>query len=304
MPTASDRSLRMLTTAAGPLHKLVAILNQDEAEFEAIHMPAHARVVAVPNVTSADMVPDEIYQNADVVMVWRDPMLDAATLRRFRRLRAVVRIGVGVDSVDMVAAGSMGISVSNVPAYGTEEVADSTMSHVLNLYRRTSRMAAAVACRSHTSTVNANTAAAMASIGPVRRIRGQVLGLVGLGRIGTAVAHRAHAFGFDVRFFDPLAADGIERALGASWLTRCETLAQLLEVSDCVSLHCTLNQSTQHILSANELQHQLKHGAFVVNTARGGLIDDEALVDALRTGTVAAAGIDCELRQIWFDNLV
>lgn len=297
MPTASDRSSRTLSTAAGPPHKLVAVLNQDEVELEESQMPSHARVVAVPNVTSADMVPDEIYQEADVVMVWRDPILDAATLRRFRRLRAVVRIGVGVDSVDMVAAGSMGISVSNVPAYGTEEVADSTMSHVLNLYRRTSRMSAAVACGSHTSTVNGDTAAAMASIGPVHRIRGQVLGLVGLGRIGTAVAHRAHAFGFDVRFFDPLAADGIERALGASWLTRCETLAQLLEVSDCVSLHCTLNQSTQHILGADELQNQLKHGAFVVNTARGGLIDDQALVDALRRGTVAAAGIDCELRQ-------
>ena len=76
-----------------------------------------------------------VLEEADVLMVWRDPALDEATLMRFERLRAVVRIGVGVDSVDMGAAAALGVAVCNVPAYGTEEVADSTLAHILNLYR-------------------------------------------------------------------------------------------------------------------------------------------------------------------------
>ena len=95
-----------------------------------------------------------------------------------------------------------------------------------------------------------------------------------------------------MRFFDPYVADGVERAVGASWLRREESLEALLEGSDCLSLHCTLDDTTRHLLDGNALA-LLPQGAFVVNTARGGLIDDAALAAALQAGSVGGAGLDC-----------
>eukprot|EP01052_Picozoa_sp_SAG31_P040356 SAG31_NODE_5823_length_2308_cov_1.091444_3_plen_375_part_00 len=298
-------------SGGGRSKKVVAVLNQDDVELEQKQLPPNVRTIAVSDCTTADAIPDEVLNDADVVLVWRDPVLDAAALRKFRRLRAVVRIGVGVDSVDLAAAGELGIAVCNVPAYGTEEVADSAMAHLLNLYRRTARIASLVAGAAHTSTVNADTAAAMAaSFGPaaskappVRRIRGQKLGLVGLGRIGTAVAHRAHAFGFDVSFYDPFAIDGLERAVGASWLTRHESLEALLTKSDAISLHVTLTPSTKHLIDGTALR-MMKHGAYLVNTARGGLVDDTALAAALADGSVGGAGLDCMEGEPRLENTI
>lgn len=144
------------------------------------------------------------------------------------------------------------------------------------------------------------------------RIRGDTLGLVGLGRIGSAVALRAKGFGLNVIFYDPYLPDGIDRALG---ITRVYTLQDLLFQSDCVSLHCTLNEHNHHLineftikqvsnlLNFNTFNHssyiliifslkQMRPGAFLVNTARGGLVDDEALALALKQGRIRAAALD------------
>jgi C-terminal binding protein len=120
------------------------------------------------------------------------------------------------------------------------------------------------------------------------RIRGDTLGIVGLGRIGTAVALRAKAFGFTVVFFDPYLPEGIEKSLG---LTRVYTLQDLLFQSDCISLHCTLNEQNHHLIDEQTIK-QMRPGAFLVNTARGGLIDEKALAMALKDGRIRAAALD------------
>jgi len=111
---------------------------------------------------------------------------------------------------------------------------------------------------------------------------------VGLGRIGSAVALRAKAFGFNVIFYDPYLPDGIEKSLG---VTRVYTLQDLLFQSDCVSLHCTLNEHNHHLINEYTLK-QMRPGAFLVNTARGGLVDEAALASALREGRIRSAGLD------------
>jgi C-terminal binding protein len=140
------------------------------------------------------------------------------------------------------------------------------------------------------------------------RIRGDTLGIVGLGRIGSAVALRAKAFGFNVSFYDPYLPDGIEKSLG---LNRVYTLQELLFHSDCVSLHCTLNEHNHHLINEYTIKQvcgsvncpfiendffminfQMRPGAFLVNTARGGLVDDDALANALKQGRIRAAALD------------
>lgn len=122
------------------------------------------------------------------------------------------------------------------------------------------------------------------------RIRGDTLGIVGLGRVGTAVALRAKAFGFSVVFFDPYLVDGVEKSLG---LTRVYSLQDLLFQSDCVSLHCSLNDLNRHLINADTVK-QMRPGAFLVNTARGGLIDENALAAALKDGRIRAAALDVQ----------
>ncbi|CAM6000957.1 unnamed protein product [Sphagnum balticum] len=182
------------------------------------------------------------------------------------------------------AAGELGIAVCNVPGYGVEEVADTTLCLILNLYRRTFWLANMVKeGKKFQGPEQVREAAAGCA-----RIRGDTLGIVGLGRVGTAVALRAKAFGFNVIFYDPYLPDGIEKSLG---LTRVYTLQDLLFQSDCVSLHCTLNEHNHHLINDYTIK-QMRPGAFLVNTARGGLVDENALASALKDGRIRAAALD------------
>lgn len=121
------------------------------------------------------------------------------------------------------------------------------------------------------------------------RIRGQTLGLIGFGKTGIAVAQRAKAFGLAVLFYDPNVADGLEKSIGG--VGRCASLAELLQQSDCVSLHCPLNESTYHVLNEQTFK-QMKTGAMLVNTANASLIDDVALANALKSGQLKGAALD------------
>jgi phosphoglycerate dehydrogenase-like enzyme len=122
----------------------------------------------------------------------------------------------------------------------------------------------------------------------LRRLRELVFGIVGLGRIGTAVALRAKALGFGVRFYDPYLANGVDKAIGVA---RDRSLDNLLRLSDVLSLHCPLTSETRHLIGERELS-LLKPSAFVVNTARGAVIEKAAILAALRAGKIAGAGLD------------
>jgi D-3-phosphoglycerate dehydrogenase/C-terminal binding protein len=229
--------------------------------------------------TAEDQLAGRVEQ-ADALLVYHYLGLSAATIDRLEHCRLIVRCGVGFDNVDHARARQRGIPVCNVPDYGTEDVADAALGHILALTRGigmlNSRLRAGLGPWSYVPAA------------PLQRLRGSVLGIVGLGRIGTAVALRGKAFGMDVVFFDPYLPDGAERAVG---VRRAASLEELLAESFVLSLHCPLNAQTAGLIGAAALA-RMPRGAYLVNTARGGVVDTAAVAPAIASGQLAGAGID------------
>jgi len=221
---------------------------------------------------------DDEVLDAAALIVWHNTPIEAGGIDKLRQCRAIIRNGVGFDSVDIAAAARRGIAVCNVPDYGTEEVADHALALALALCRQLMPLDAEAKQLGWTIRVEPK----------LRRLRELTFGIVGLGRIGTAAALRARAFGFDVCFYDPYLPNGVDKALG---VRRVRTLDDLLRQSDVLSLHCPLTAETRHLISEHEIA-LLKPGAFVVNTARGAIIKKDAILDALRAGHIAGAGLD------------
>jgi phosphoglycerate dehydrogenase-like enzyme len=215
---------------------------------------------------------------ADGLMIFRH-FVTEADLARFPRLRCVVRMGVGYDRVDRAAAAARQITVCNVPDYGTTEVADHAIAMALALRR---------GLLLHDDAQRGGAPWQVIADPLVRRLGVQGFGIVGLGRIGTAVALRAKALGFRVAFHDPHVPNGTELALG---IARAPTLDALLAEADVLSLHAPLTASTRGLIGRAQLQ-RLPRGAVVVNTARGPILDLGALAGLLRSGHIAGAGLD------------
>ena len=212
------------------------------------------------------------------LIVWHNTPITAAGISRLKDCRVIVRNGVGFDSVDVKAARARGITVCNVPDYGTEEVADHAIALALAQCRQLFPLDAEAKRLRWTIPAQSK----------LRRLRELTFGVVGLGRIGTAAALRAKALGFRVCFHDPYLANGVDKAVGVE---RVGTLDELLRRADVLSLHCPLNDETRHLIAERELA-LLKPSAFVVNTARGAVIQKTALLAALREGRLAGAGLD------------
>jgi D-3-phosphoglycerate dehydrogenase/C-terminal binding protein len=216
--------------------------------------------------------------DADAVISWHQIPLDRRALADLRCCRGIVRAAVGYDNIDLAYAHERNIPVCNVPDYGTEEVADHTLALLLATVRKLETL------RRHVATGGWDWKAA----GPILRLRGACLGIVGLGRIGTAVAQRARAFGLEIVFHDPYVASGVEKALG---LSRAATLPELLRRAQFLTLHTPLNEETRHLIGAAELA-LLPEGAILINTARGEIIDQRALLAGLAAGRPAYAALD------------
>jgi phosphoglycerate dehydrogenase-like enzyme len=216
--------------------------------------------------------------------------LTDASLAKLPRCKVVVRCGVGYDRIDIEAAGRHGIVVCNVPDYGTEEVADHAIMMLLAVARRL------VPCHNG---IAAGAWEARWYFG-TPRLRGRTLGIIGCGRIGSAVALRAKPFGLRVLIYDPYQPPGHEKALGVE---RCWHLDELLKQSDFVTLHCPHTSETRNILNAETLA-QLPQGAYVINTARGPCIDIDALLTALDSGHVSHAALDVLPREPLDDERV
>jgi phosphoglycerate dehydrogenase-like enzyme len=216
--------------------------------------------------------------DADVLLVYHTIKLTERSISTLAKCRGIIRCGVGYDNVDIESAGKRGIVVCNVPDYGTEEVADHALMLLLAIARRFLPAQASV------REGNWNYQIALGT----PRLRGRTLGVIGCGRIGTAMVLRAKAIGMRVVIFDPLQPDGLEKALGVE---RCHRLEDLLKQAEFVSLHCPLTADTRHILNAQTLA-LLPHGAYVINTARGPCVDANGLLQALESGQVAYAALD------------
>jgi C-terminal binding protein len=221
---------------------------------------------------------------ADAIIVFHDlSILGEPSFARAPRCRGVVRAGVGYNNIELEAATRHGVVVCNVPDYGTEEVADHAIMFLLALVRKL--------LPSH-SAIRAGTWDYRTAVG-APRLRGKTFGVVGCGRIGTATALRAKALGLDVVFYDPYLRQGMDKALG---IRRVYQLDELLEQSHFVSLHCYLDADTRHLINARTIA-QMRKGAILINTARGPIVDEAALLDALDSGHIAAAGLDVVERE-------
>lgn len=219
-------------------------------------------------------------EDADAIMVYHYFRFTRASIERLNQCKIIVRPGVGYDGIDIAAARQKGIPVCNVPDYGTEEVADSALAMALALARGTHFLNSRLKRRIGAWNVDQAL--------PVLRLRHRTFGIIGCGRIGTAAALRAKAFGFDVVFYDPYVKDGLDKALG---IRRVDSLKDLLTESYIVSMHCPLSPQTRGMISSEQI-HWMPKGSFLINTARGGVVDTMAVIDALACGHLAGAGID------------
>lgn len=227
-------------------------------------------------------VTDEEWASCDAIVSAPEP-LPPAELGKLEKCRILVTPKVGFDNIDVAAYGAAGIPVCNVPDYGTGDVADHAMGLLLGLMKGINRYD------------NRFRAAPEGHLGrhqfdhPVAlRLSQANLGIVGLGRIGTAFALRAKAFGMKVSFYDPYIENGYDLAIGA---TRVDTLEELVAGSDILSLHAPLTEETTKLINADVLA-RAKKGMVLINAARGEIVDTAALHDALKADHIAAAGLD------------
>jgi phosphoglycerate dehydrogenase-like enzyme len=232
-------------------------------------------------VKSAKNISADILASCDAIVSWHEIRVDPAFIATLKKCRIIVRAGVGFDQIDLAATAAAGIPVCNTPDYGTSEVADHAIGLMLALRRGIVSY--------HQHLVDDPVGGFDYTVAPlVSRLRGRTFGIVGLGRIGIATALRAKAFGMTVVAYDPLVSRGTEIAVGVQ---RVESLVEVLALSDVVSLHCPLTDETRGMINAATIA-SMKKDAIIVNTARGGIIDIAALLEALRKGQIAGAGLD------------
>ncbi len=225
------------------------------------------------------LTPEEVATrsaDADVLIVTFVPLRKPA-MRLLRRVGLIVRCGVGVDGIDVQAATEQGILVANVPDYAVQEVADHTLLLLL----------AAARHLNHFQRTWPEKDWASVEYPAIRRLHGQRLGIVGLGRIGSQVALRARASGMAVVASGPHLDAARLSELGVIGLP----LDELFRTSDVISLHAPLTSETKHLLDERAFA-QMRRGVIIVNTARGGLIDLKALQSAIDQGIVGAVALD------------
>lgn len=214
--------------------------------------------------------------NVDGIVVQYAP-ITAKVLDALPNLKSIGRYGVGVDTLDVEAATARGVIISNVPDYGTEDVSDHAIALALTLARGTARMDREV--RAGTFSLE--------SVKPLYRFNSRVFGVLGLGLIGAAAARKAKGLGYEVIGFDPSLEVGTVTEAGIAVVSQ----AELLERADVISLHVPLNKHTHHLVN-DEFLASAKDGAVLINTCRGGVVDTNAVVRALRSGKLYGAGLD------------
>ena len=217
--------------------------------------------------------------DVDGVILCHEISLTEKIIPELAQCKVIVRCGVGYDNVDLKAAGEHGILVCNVPDYGVDEVADHAIGMMLACNR-----GLFLADRKLRKTL---TPWDMRAVQPIFRISGSTLGIVGLGRIGSATARRAQGLGMKVIAYDPYVRPGTDKVLGVTLVS----WDQLLAESDVVSVHTPLTEETRGLVDASALGN-MKPSSILVNTARGAVVDTDAVAEALISKTIAAAGID------------
>ena len=226
----------------------------------------------------------EAVRSADVLVPTVTDRIDSGVLGQAgERLKLIANFGTGVDNIDVETARTRGIAVTNTPGVLTEDTADMTMGLIIAVPRRLAEGAAILKEK------DANWSGWSPTWMLGHRISGKRLGIIGMGRIGQAVARRARAFGLQIHYHNRhRAAPAIEEELEATYW---ESLDQMLARMDIISVNCPHTPATYHLLSARRLR-LIRPEAFIVNTARGEVIDENALARMLASGELAGAGLD------------
>ncbi len=215
--------------------------------------------------------------DADVVITQFAP-ITAEVIAAMTKAKAIVRYGIGVDNIDLEAAKAKGIAVANVPDYCIDEVADHTLAFILGLTRQVV---------SNCATLKGGKWGLATPIDQMSALRDRTVGVVGFGRIGREVVARLRAFKCRVIVFDPVVSPAEIEASGAT----SGDLATVLEQTDIVTLHCPSNAKTRGMIGRESLS-RMRQGAFLINVARGDLVDPEALMEALDSGHLGGAALD------------
>jgi len=232
-------------------------------------------------VTSLAELPAGALETCDAFCMFTVMPVDRATIERMTRCRLIVRAGVGFDNVDLEAAADHGIPVANVPDYGINEVADHALALLLHFTRSIGRSSRVL----RDDPVGGwGFPHAIFNRRTYRR-RG---GIVGLGRIGSAMARRLQGLGMEVLAHDPYLPSGMELALN---VTRVGSLEELLAETDIVSLHVPLTDETRDLIDAQAVA-AMRPGTIVINTSRGPVVDFDAVYDGMRSGPIQCAGLD------------
>jgi glyoxylate reductase len=227
-------------------------------------------------------------QQADVLVPTVTDRIDEALIAQAGpQLRLIANFGNGVDKIDVAAAAARGITVTNTPNVLTEDTADMTMALICAVMRRLSEGARII-----------ESGGKWGGWAPTwmlgRRIRGKRLGIVGMGRIGTALAHRAKAFGIAIHYHNRhRVLPAVEEQLEATYW---ESLDQMMARMDIISVNCPSTPATYHLLSARRLA-LLQPTAYIVNTARGDIVDEEALIKLLQEDRLGGAGLDVYAKE-------
>jgi|FLYN01.1.fsa_nt_gi D-3-phosphoglycerate dehydrogenase len=241
---------------------------------EAVLKSIDARVIHSRNLNTPEAL--EAAKQADALMVTIQ-QVTADVLATLEKCKIISRVGTGLDAIDIPAATQRGIWVTNVPDYSVDEVSTHAMALLLAHARRIPDLVESTRRGSWDKMF----------VRPIQRLRGQTLGLLGFGRIGQAVASKARGFGLEIIVYDPYVDAQKLESMGV----RPVDLDTLLRTSDYISLHAPLTESNQHIINEGALD-KMKPTAFLINTARGALIDEDALLKALRSKQIAGAALD------------
>ena len=234
-----------------------------------------AKVIRQEDLSEAELT--DAIRTADVLAGIAYPV-DRTLIQSLESCVLIQTLSVGFDSVDVGAASDRGIPVCNTPTYCTDDVATHAMTLLLGIARK---FQLAVP-RTRAAKWGYEFAR------PIHTVCGRRLGIIGLGRVGRAVVSKAKGFGLEVAAYDPYLDDDV---FGAFDVERCYELSELLGESDFVTLHAPLTEETHHIIDEAAIR-SMKPGAMLINTARGGLVDTDALTAALESGALAGAGID------------
>ncbi len=221
-------------------------------------------------------------QDCDVLVPTVTDRIDADLIGQAgERLGLIANFGAGTEHINLAAAAARKIIVTNTPGVFTDDTADIAMAGIIGVPRR---------IREGTGLVRSGKWTGWAPSGLLgRKLAGKVLGIIGMGRIGQAVAHRARAFGLEIAYYNRKALpEALERMLGARYVGDVDAL---MAEADILTLHCPLTEETRHLIDARRIA-LMKPSSSIINTARGELIDQEALIAALESGHLAGAGLD------------